>query len=217
MFQLSLIGWGLLGLVTLGFAFFFVSPYLDAAFTELYLAIREERLGIPRDAAQNGGSGSGNGYNNNYIGSSDHVVYQPQNQNLLPQNGMVDDDAPTADIYGGSNPAYGGSAQAFGRPTLVGVQGEYAGASIPIEPGQKLIVGRDATRCNVILSSPQVSRLHMTVEYVDGKFIVVDYSTYGTHDLNQGQLPKETSVSVPAGTTLRLGNGDEVFRLELRS
>lgn len=57
----------------------------------------------------------------------------------------------------------------------------------------------------------------MTVEYVDGKFIVVDYSTYGTHDLNQGQLPKETSVSVPAGTTLRLGNGDEVFRLELRS
>lgn len=216
-FQLSLIGWSLLGMVTFGLAFFFISPYLDAAFTELYLAIREERLGIPRDAAQNGGSGSGNGYNSNYIGSSDHVVYQPQNQNLLPQNGMVDDDAPTADIYGGSNPVYGGSAQAFGRPTLVGVQGEYAGASIPIEPGQKLIVGRDATRCNVILSSPQVSRLHMTVEYVDGKFIVVDYSTYGTHDLNQGQLPKETSVSVPAGTTLRLGNGDEVFRLELRS
>lgn len=217
LFELSFIGWILLGILTLGLGLLFLFPYLEAAYAELYLAIREERLGIPRDAAQNGGSGSGNGYNNNYIGSSDHVVYQPQNQNLLPQNGMVDDDAPTADIYGGSNPAYGGSAQAFGRPTLVGVQGEYAGASIPIEPGQKLIVGRDATRCNVILSSPQVSRLHMTVEYVDGKFIVVDYSTYGTHDLNQGQLPKETSVSVPAGTTLRLGNGDEVFRLELRS
>ena len=102
-------------------------------------------------------------------------------------------------------------------PVLVGIQGEYAGAVIPIEPGQRLIVGRDSTRCNVILSSPQVSRLHMTVEYTGNKFIVVDHSTYGTFDLERGQLPKEQSMNVPAGVRLRLGNGDEVFQLELRS
>ena len=108
---------------------------------------------------------------------------------------------------------------AYGMPVLVGIQGEYAGAVIPIEPGQRLIVGRDSTRCNVILSSPQVSRLHMTVEYTGNTFvfIVVDHSTYGTFDLERGQLPKEQSMNVPAGVRLRLGNGDEVFQLELRS
>lgn len=206
-FYLSFIGWMLLGLVTVGLGFIFISPYLNAASAELYLAIREEKLGISRDTAMNGGSG----YNNNHISNMDHAVYQPQNQNPLPQNNRVDDDALTVDIHGA------GGVQAYGRPVLVGVQGEYAGTSIPIEPGQKLIVGRDAARCNLILSSPQISRLHMTVEYIGDKFIVVDYSTNGIYDLDRGQLPKEKSVSVPTGTTLCLGNGNEVFRLELRS
>ena len=53
------------------------------------------------------------------------------------------------------------------------------------------------------------------MEYVGGKFIVVDYSTYGTFDLDQGQLPKEKSVTVATGTCLRLGNGDDIFKLDV--
>lgn len=208
LFDLSFVGWYILALLPAGLGLIFVIPYYEAACTELYLAFREEYMGIPREGGQNGiypGIPAGN-----------HVVYQPQNQKMLPgygQMNMDDDDSPTVDIQNyGMNPG-----AAYGTPVLVGLQGEYAGAVIPIEPGQRLIVGRDSTRCNVILSSPQVSRLHMTVEYTGNKFIVVDHSTYGTFDLDRGQLPKEQSMNVPAGVRLRLGNGDEVFQLELRS
>ncbi len=207
-FDLSFIGWHILSILTLGLGLIFILPYYNAACTELYLAFREEYMGIPRGNSQNGGHPG--------ISEGNHVIYQPQNQRMLPGNGqmyMDDDDSPTVDIQN-----YGMNAgPAYGMPVLVGIQGEYAGAVIPIEPGQRLIVGRDSTRCNVILSSPQVSRLHMTVEYTGNKFIVVDHSTYGTFDLERGQLPKEQSMNVPAGVRLRLGNGDEVFQLELRS
>lgn len=193
-FDLSFLGWFILGTLALGIGTLFVLPYYNAACVELYYAIREERLGVARTTKE------------------DHVIYQPENQNMIPQNVFYEnDDKPTMDM----NSAGMTPAAAFQHPVLVGVRGEYAGAGIPIEPGQKLIVGRDATRCNVILTSPQVSRLHMTVEFVDGKFIVVDYSTYGTFDLDQGRLPKEKAVSVAPGTSLQLGNGDDVFRLDL--
>ncbi|MCI8742937.1 MAG: DUF975 family protein [Lachnospiraceae bacterium] len=197
-FDLSFTGWVILAMIPAGLGIPFLLPYYSAACTELYLALKEECLGIPRSS---GGSG--------------HVVYQPESQKLLsPGNyNYDDDDAPTVDInYNAAQPA---QIQAYGRPMLVGIQGEYAGATIPIEPGQKLIVGRDSSRCNVILASPQVSRLHMTVEYAGNKFIVVDYSSYGTFDVERGQLPKETSVTVAPGTTLRLGNGNDTFRLDL--
>lgn len=191
-FDLSFLGWCLLAAIPAGLGYLFLAPYYSAACAELYLAIKEERLGVAR--------------------TTNHVVYQPENQNILPQNAFYDnDDEPTRDINSVDIPSVAISRQ----PVLVGIQGEYAGASIPLEDGQKLIVGRDATRCNVILSSPQVSRLHMTVEYVGGKFIVVDYSTYGTFDLDQGQLPKEKSVTVATGTCLRLGNGDDIFKLDV--
>ncbi|MCI8957704.1 MAG: DUF975 family protein [Lachnospiraceae bacterium] len=199
LFDLSFIGWILLALLPAGLGLPFFFPYYNAACTELYLTLKESCLGISRN------SNSGNS----------HIVYQPENQKMLPPGNYMndDDDAPTVDVnYGYDQPA---ASQAFGRPVLVGVQGEYAGATIPIEPGQKLIVGRDSSRCNVILASPQVSRLHMTVEYAGNKFIVVDYSSYGTFDVERGQLPKETSVTVAPGTTLRLGNGNDTFRLDL--
>jgi len=177
----------LMALVSLAF-----SVYYNAFYAELYLVL--------------------NGNQPVVSGGSSHVVYQPENQALLQDVMGNDDDARTVDI---NSDAFH-STPAYGRPVLVGIQGEYAGASIPLEPGQKLVVGRDSSKCNVVLSSLQVSRLHMTVEFVNGKFIVVDYSSYGTFDLEQGRLPKEKSVNVAPGTSLRLGNGDDVFKLELR-
>lgn len=193
-FDLSFIGWFLLAIIPAGLGLIFLLPYYNAACTELYLALKEEYLGVPRI-------------------TDNHVVYQPENSAPIPQIYMGDDDdAVTVDI----NSYAFQQKQVHGQPMLVGVQGEYAGASIPIEAGQKLVVGRDSARCNVVLSSAQVSRLHMTVEYNGNKFVVTDYSTYGTYDLEQGRLPKERTVNVTPGSSLRLGNGEDIFRLEVR-
>lgn len=47
--ELSFIGWYLLGLLLCCFGGIFVQPYQEATFAELYLKLREERLGIPRN------------------------------------------------------------------------------------------------------------------------------------------------------------------------
>jgi Predicted integral membrane protein len=228
-FDLSFLGWHLLASVTCGLGYLFLLPYLNAACTELYLALKEERLGIPRDDG-----GYAPYQQNQYYQQDQHYQQDQQDQYYLPyqqaDQGQLPQGSP---VYPNSIPVIEASEdvpeytvdmtqQTFpqtvqARALLVGVQGEYAGARFPIEPGEKLVVGRDSSRCNVILASKQVSRLHMTVEYVDGKFQVVDYSTYGTFELEQGRLPKEVQVSVMEGARLRLGNSDEVFRLEVES
>ncbi len=47
--ELSFFGWGLLGLITCGIGMLFLAPYLNATVAELYLWLKEERLGIPRE------------------------------------------------------------------------------------------------------------------------------------------------------------------------
>ncbi len=47
--ELSFLGWYLLGLLACGVGMIFVDPYREAALGELYLALREEKLGIPRN------------------------------------------------------------------------------------------------------------------------------------------------------------------------
>lgn len=51
--ELSFMGWRLLGALACGIGIIFVCPYEEATYAELYLKLREERLGIPRP----GGSG----------------------------------------------------------------------------------------------------------------------------------------------------------------
>ncbi|MDO5416140.1 MAG: DUF975 family protein [Lachnospiraceae bacterium] len=46
--ELSFIGWELLGLLACCVGMIFVEPYYEATFAELYLKLREERLGISR-------------------------------------------------------------------------------------------------------------------------------------------------------------------------
>lgn len=47
--ELSFIGWYLIGLLFCCVGMIFVEPYLEATLAELYLKLREERLGIPRN------------------------------------------------------------------------------------------------------------------------------------------------------------------------
>ncbi len=49
--ELSFIGWYLLGLLCCCIGGFFVNPYYEATLAELYLKLREDRLGIARNGA----------------------------------------------------------------------------------------------------------------------------------------------------------------------
>ena len=49
--ELSFIGWYLLGVLCCCIGGFFVNPYYEATLAELYLKLREDRLGIARNGA----------------------------------------------------------------------------------------------------------------------------------------------------------------------
>ena len=103
------------------------------------------------------------------------------------------------------------------NPALEGVSGDYAGAVIRLNPGEKLLIGRDAASCNLVLSSlkKDISRKHLSVEYdtFTGNFKVVDMSSNGTF-VNGQQMVKDQEMIFPADTVLSLGSGENQFRLK---
>lgn len=96
---------------------------------------------------------------------------------------------------------------------LVGCRGMYAGAQIPLENGERILIGRDAGRCSLVLSDRTVSGVHCAVSYdaASGKYLVADCSENGTILENGTRLPKNRTVMLEAGTVLRIG--PEQFRL----
>lgn len=187
--DLSLMGWGLLSAITFGIGGLFILPYLNAVNTELYLTLKEERLGQPR--------------------GSDYNLDDKNGGNILLSpvtDGKIEEDEPTIDMNQAS----------VTRPVIIGIQGEYAGAEIFMESGKAIIVGRDPSKCNLVFNSKGVSRLHLEITYSQDRFRVTDHSTYGTFDLEQGQLPKDKTVFVKPGSSLKLGTGNDVLRLDIR-
>ena len=96
---------------------------------------------------------------------------------------------------------------------LVGCRGMYAGAQIPLENGERILIGRDAGRCSLVLSDRTVSGVHCAVSYdaASGKYLVADCSENGTVLENGTRLPKNRTVMLEAGAVLRIG--PEQFRL----
>lgn len=175
--ELSFIGWFLLGTLACGIGTLFVMPYFEGTKAQLYLHLKEERLGIVR---------SGNG-------------------------GSMVNPAVASDVGTTMSLGVNQGKQGF----LVGIQGEFAGANIPLD-GNALIIGTDASRCNLVIQGQQISPVHLKVEYLGGMFSVVDYSESGTFNLQGGQLPKNQPVSLASGTYLQLGTGGDIFSLECR-
>ena len=100
---------------------------------------------------------------------------------------------------------------------IEGVSGDYAGTVINLKPGEKILIGRDAASCNIVLSSERkdISRKHCSVKYdpYTDSFKVIDMSSNGTY-VNGRQLVKDQETQFPVGTVLALGNGENQFRLK---
>ncbi len=59
--ELSFIGWWLLATITCGIGILFLNPYISATMAELYLWLKDERLGMGGGYASPSGDNSGNG------------------------------------------------------------------------------------------------------------------------------------------------------------
>lgn len=109
------------------------------------------------------------------------------------------------------------SRQTAARPpqtgTITGRKGMYAGAQIPLPNGERIVIGRDASRSSIVLADKTVSGAHCIVCYDagSGKYQVTDCSENGTALENGMRLPKNRTVMLEPGQVLVIG--PEQFRL----
>lgn len=97
--------------------------------------------------------------------------------------------------------------QETGTPgTLSCIAGEIVGASITIEDGDTIIIGRDKSISNVILEDSKISRKHCSITYDArmGEYYITDYSSNGTSLGDGTKLVKGVSTSIQKGTEIVL-------------
>lgn len=89
------------------------------------------------------------------------------------------------------------------------ISGQYAGAEIALNDGQKVIIGRDGQKVNLVINDKEISGLHCSIEWSDAdkKFHIIDYSKNGVYYDNGIRLPKEQDVQCIPNTTIALANG----------
>ncbi|MDO4274203.1 MAG: FHA domain-containing protein [Eubacteriales bacterium] len=97
---------------------------------------------------------------------------------------------------------------------LRGVSGIYAGQVIPLEDGEKLVLGRGAEECNLIVDAPKISRRHCEITYhgQSGSFTLKDFSSNGTYKSNGEKYRPEEELT--PGSTFFLGNKENGFMVK---
>ena len=124
--------------------------------------------------------------------------------------------APAGYGYGQPQPGYG-----YGQPGPIGsrryglmaIQGEYAGNTIPIPP-EGLLIGRDASMVNLVLTGSDISRRHCRISLSQGGagLTVTDFSSVGTY-IDNIKMAGNAPQSVRAGQRLYLGSKSQVFEV----
>ena len=124
--------------------------------------------------------------------------------------GVYDDGGLTQSGYGA------GGFNQHGQGALVGIKGDYLGATIPIADGENVTIGRNPAQSQVVIDNQAVSRLHCHVTYFadQGTYGVTDVSKFGVFDsrgnrLNQGQM-----TYLQPGDEIHIGKSHNVFRLQ---
>ena len=91
-------------------------------------------------------------------------------------------------------------AQSFG--SVQGTFGAVAGKRFEVTK-QGLLIGRDASKCQIVINEDAVSKEHAWIVPVDGSTVVIDRgSTNGTF---------VNSIDSPKVSKVRLQNGDKIF------
>ncbi len=100
--------------------------------------------------------------------------------------------------------------------SVVILSGACAGASIALQNGEEITIGRDPTKANIVAAptDTSVSGLHCRIRYdaQTDKYIVVDHSTNGTY-LNNEKLLQNSGTYAPKGSLVKVADGAMILRL----
>jgi pSer/pThr/pTyr-binding forkhead associated (FHA) protein len=95
------------------------------------------------------------------------------------------------------------------RAVLSGSTGEHAVAA-----GVDVGVGRDASRCAIVLGEGRVSGLHATLRLEGGQLLARDEASNNGTFVNGNRIPSGAFTPVPAGSAIRFGPVELIVRLE---
>jgi hypothetical protein len=95
------------------------------------------------------------------------------------------------------------------RATLSGSAGMYT-----VLPGFEMLAGRDAARCQIVLSEPRVSGLHARLKMENGQLFVMDEQSNNGTFVDGQRLGPQVWTLVAHGSVVRFGPVEFVTRLE---
>lgn len=86
------------------------------------------------------------------------------------------------------------------------ISGEHSGMKVNLNDGESVTIGRDPAKCNIVVSSKSISRLHCTISFdrIENKYLLHDTSSNGIFLPDGTMLLKGYRHLVPRGTTLIL-------------
>ena len=190
-FELSFWGWKILSYLTFGLVgVFYVNPYYDMASALLYQELKGEAVAVK------------SAYEDDPAIDCGSMLSQLKkaNQKIRALESRVES------LSAPSQPEIG----------ILGVTGMYAGSLFPLQPDETVTIGRDKNVSQIVFvnGAEKISRRHCTVRFSskDQKYHVTDYSSNGTY-IDGTALPKEQPVIVERGSSLALGNTNNVVRL----
>lgn len=98
---------------------------------------------------------------------------------------------------------------------IIGIKGYLLGKIIRIRPDQRVLLGRDASQCDILLMGDMVSRVHCSICFdgKKGKYIVNDLSTNGILVDQKYMLKKRQNIELQPGSQLFIGSEDNVICL----
>lgn len=104
------------------------------------------------------------------------------------------------------------------KPNLIGLSGQFQDMRITLDDDY-LVLGRDSSISNLVFSTEEqdISRRHCAIKYDNAmkKFILLDYSTYGTFLAKGKRLIKEKEYYFDNDVTFYLVSKSNTFRLLL--
>ena len=89
------------------------------------------------------------------------------------------------------------------------------GAELELKDGESVVIGRDSSKCQMILPDIDISHRHCMIRYsvMDACYYVTDYSSLGTYMNGSIRLTKNERTKCPVGTRLTLGSGSTELQL----
>ena len=90
------------------------------------------------------------------------------------------------------------------------------GANLPLREGERIIIGTDPVKCNLILPAVNIDPVHCAVSFRpdEGCYILKDYSEHGIWTATIRKKIVPAGDKVPAGTRIYLGTLDNSLYLE---